>query len=110
MNIIEQKKAMRGQGGFTLIELLVVIAILAVLAGLAAFGLSSMRDNADKTACKADVDTYQTAAEAYNVANNAYPANGAALQTAGLLKRLSKHDSTMSINGTTGDVTNSFCP
>ena len=32
MQMIESRKAMRGQGGFTLIELLVVVAILAILA------------------------------------------------------------------------------
>ena len=65
MNIIEMKKRQTGQGGFTLIELLVVIAILAVLAGLAVIGIGAMRDNADKTACKADRDTVATAAEAW---------------------------------------------
>jgi len=66
MNIIEKKKRQMGQGGFTLIELLVVIAILAVLAGLAVIGIGAMRNNAKKSACKADADTYQTAIEAFS--------------------------------------------
>ena len=65
MNIIEKKKRQMGQGGFTLIELLVVIAILAVLAGLAVIGIGAMRTNANKTACKADKDTVETAARAW---------------------------------------------
>ena len=82
MNIIEKKKRQMGQGGFTLIELLVVIAILAVLAGLAVIGIGAMRDNAEKSACKADADTYQTAIEAFATDSpaGAYPA--AATQTA----------------------------
>lgn len=70
MNIIEQRKRARGQAGFTLIELLVVIAILAVLAGAAIVGIGAMRSNAQETACKADKDTVQTAAEAYQVDGN----------------------------------------
>ena len=66
-NMIENRKAMAGQGGFTLIELLVVIAILAVLAGAAIIGIGAMRTNAQKTACKSDKDTVETAAEAYRI-------------------------------------------
>ncbi len=81
MNFIEKKKRAMGQGGFTLIELLVVIAILAVLAGLAVLGIGAMRTNAEKTACKADKDTVETAARAWMLddANSAATLNIAAL-------------------------------
>ncbi len=97
MNIIEQKKRQMGQGGFTLIELLVVIAILAVLAGLAVIGIGAMRDNADKQACKADADTYQTAVEAAKIANssNTYPATATQSDInagANYIKRSSKYE------------------
>ena len=108
MNIIEKKKRQMGQGGFTLIELLVVIAILAVLAGLAVIGIGAMRNNANTQACKADVDTYQTAAEAYQVSNGSYPTDLTTLVgNSNLIKRASKFSSTMQING--GTVTNSVC-
>ncbi len=70
MKMIEDRKAMAGQGGFTLIELLVVIAILAVLAGAAIIGIGAMRTNAQKTACKSDMDTVEVAAEAYAIDEN----------------------------------------
>ena len=106
MNIIEKKKRQMGQGGFTLIELLVVLAILAVLAGLAVIGIGAMRGNANEQACKADIDTYQTAAEAYYVDNNSTYPSLAQLASSGLIKRPSKWASTMVINASTGDVTN----
>ena len=117
--MIEKKKQMRGQGGFTLIELLVVIAILAVLAGLAVIGIGAMRDNADSTACKADADTYETAAEAYNVIVGSYPAaatqasiNGNA-QAGQLLKRQSDSEAALNsnYNATTGQINEAVaCP
>lgn len=116
MNIIEKKKRQMGQGGFTLIELLVVIAILAVLAGLAVIGIGAMRDNADKQACKADADTYQTAIEAAKIASNgtAYPA--AATQTAinslggsTYVNRSSKYENKWSYTAATGQIDSSGC-
>ena len=105
MNLIEKKKRQMGQGGFTLIELLVVIAILAVLAGLAVVGIGAMRGNANKTACKADADTLETAVAAYRVDSNDVNPTVASLLTSGLLKRSSKYDASMSIQ-TDGTVTN----
>ena len=64
-NMIENRKAMAGQGGFTLIELLVVIAILAVLGGAAIIGIGQLRENAKKQVCKTDAETLSTAAEAW---------------------------------------------
>jgi len=94
MNIIEKKKRQMGQGGFTLIELLVVIAILAVLAGLAVIGIGAMRKNARVQACKADLDTAQTALEAYNVATNAWPATLADINSNASAGSLMKRTST----------------
>lgn len=61
MNIIEQRKRMRGQGGFTLIELLVVVAILAILAGVAVFAVNNLTSDAGDSACKTERSTLQTA-------------------------------------------------
>jgi prepilin-type N-terminal cleavage/methylation domain-containing protein len=99
MNFIEKKKLQRGQGGFTLIELLVVIAILAVLAGLAVIGIGAMRDNAKDTACRADLDTYNTALEAFTVSEPAPPADIAALEASDYIKRPSKYSDTFTITG-----------
>lgn len=67
MNMIEQRRQMRGQGGFTLIELLVVIAILAILAGVAVFAIGGIRENANKNACKTEKGTFETAADAASI-------------------------------------------
>ena len=62
--MIESRKASRGQGGFTLIELLVVIAILAVLAGVAVFAVNGLTTDADVNACKVEKSTMLTANQA----------------------------------------------
>ena len=64
MNMINERRRMRGQGGFTLIELLVVIAILAILGGVAIFAVNGLTTNAGENACKVEKDTIATAAQA----------------------------------------------
>ena len=88
MKMIEDRKAMAGQGGFTLIELLVVIAILAVLAGAAIIGIGSMRSNAETQVCNTDAKTIETAAEAWSLlpGNTGDTVTVGDLETAGLLK------------------------
>lgn len=71
-----------GQQGFTLIELLVVIAILAVLAGIVIFNVTGVTNRGKLAACQTDLQTVQTASDAfYSDSGNpgAYPANLAAL-------------------------------
>ena len=113
MNIIEKKKRQMGQGGFTLIELLVVIAILAVLAGLAVIGIGAMRDNANATACKADQDTLETAAEAVLVQNPTFTVtgdNGSSLEalSKSMMKRAAKSSARVTV-ASGGVVTVSGC-
>ena len=105
MKMIEDRKAQAGQGGFTLIELLVVIAILAVLAGAAIIGIGAMRTNAQKTACKSDMDTVSTAAEAWLVDSNAtvIPTMQNLFDSDYIKKGISTVDFT--IGGTTDDLT-----
>lgn len=99
MNLIEKKKRQMGQGGFTLIELLVVIAILAVLAGLAIIGIGAMRDNATLSACKADRDTIQTAAEAYDISETNAPANVQSLLSEAYVKKIPANAFTIAKSG-----------
>ena len=66
--------AVRKDDGFTLIELLIVIVILGILAGIVVFAVGGITDRGKKSACKADVATVQTAAEAFYVKNGSYPA------------------------------------
>lgn len=74
-----------GQAGFTLIELLIVIVILGVLAGIVVFSVSGIDNKSKVNACKADVETVTTAAEAYYAQNNAYPGTSNATASAKLV-------------------------
>lgn len=62
--------------GFTLVELLVVIAILGILVAIVAFAVTGLTDNAENTACDANVKQLETAVEAYNAEEGSYPADG----------------------------------
>ena len=81
----QQLKKMRQEEGFTLIELLIVIVILGILAAIVVFSVSGVTDRGNLAACKQDVTTIQTAAEAYYAENSTYPANYAALNTGGFI-------------------------
>jgi general secretion pathway protein G len=61
------------EGGFTLIELLIVIVILGILAAIVVFAVGNAREDSVKAACKADVKTVNTAAEAYKAKKGTYP-------------------------------------
>ncbi|MDQ1748367.1 MAG: ral secretion pathway protein [Frankiaceae bacterium] len=51
--------------GFTLIELLIVIVILGILAAIVVFAVGGITDRGQQSACKSDVTSINTAAEAY---------------------------------------------
>lgn len=80
--------ARRNESGFTLIELLIVIVILGVLAGIVVFSVAGITDKGAVAACKSDTKNVEVATEAFYAkdAASVYPANVAALVTAGLLR------------------------
>ena len=80
------REARQNESGFTLIELLIVIVVLGILAGIVVFGVGTFRDDATAAACDADAKTVSVAAEAAFAQTGAYPANIAAMVTAGYLK------------------------
>ncbi len=93
--------------GFTLIELLVVIVILGVLAAVVIFAVGSVRDRAQKNACKTDAKTLKTAIVAWNTEylsgdssyyTTAYPSSEAAL-TASNTKLLQEESSLWNLSG-----------
>ena len=72
----------RGKKGFTIIELLIVIAVIAILVGIALPRFKGMRDEGNITRAKGELRTLQTAVESFRIHTGAYPAAGAAWQTA----------------------------
>jgi prepilin-type N-terminal cleavage/methylation domain-containing protein len=69
------QRARESESGFTLIELLIVIVILGILAAVVVFAVSGITDKGTLSACKSDVKSFDTAAEAY------YAQNGSGAQT-----------------------------
>ncbi len=81
--------------GFTLVELLIVIVILGILAAVAVFAVGGVTDKGKQSACKADVNSTETALEAYYAKVGSYPAaNAWASITSGANKFLKNQPST----------------
>jgi len=81
----QQIRAARDEG-FTLIELLIVIIVLGILAGIVVFGVGTFRNDAQVSACKADVKTVSVASDAYNASTGSFAGDIPALVTAKYLK------------------------
>jgi general secretion pathway protein G len=76
----------RSDSGFTLVELLIVIVILGILTGIVVFAVGAFTNRGELAACRADMKTVQTAAEAHRAQVGTYAASIATLVTAGYLK------------------------
>lgn len=74
--------------GFTLIELLVTMSIIGVLAAIGVMSTHAFRSKSVTKACVTDVRTDQLAIDTYKTKFGAYPANEAALTSAGVINRL----------------------
>ncbi len=97
------------ESGFTLVELLVVIVILGILAAVAVFAVGGITDKGKASACSADVNSVQTASEAYYAKNGSYAADIAALVTAKFLRGApgTTNGYTISYTAATGAVSSS---
>ena len=104
--LLESRQRQRDEGGFTLIELLIVIVILGILAAIVVFAVSGITDNGTTSACKSDVKTIDTAAEAYFAQKNTGALNITQLEP-GFLHTDSQIDGTL---GSAGEkvVTNKY--
>jgi general secretion pathway protein G len=69
----------RMRAGFSLLELMLVLAIIGVLTAVAAVSLSGAGGRAKKNATKASMNTIRNAVRNFQLDNNAYPPNLAAL-------------------------------
>ncbi len=92
--------------GFTLVELLIVIVILGILATVTVFAVRGITERSQTNACDVEQRALETAVEAYyvDVGNQTFPADLAALDTAGYIKE-PVEAGVWSYNSTTGAVT-----
>ena len=93
------KKRMSNRKGFTLVELLVVVAIIGVLAAIAIPRFTDATASANGAKLQADLRTIDSAIMVYYAANNAYPADLAALVPAYLAKAPTPPTGSIKING-----------
>ena len=93
----------KNQKGFTLIELMIVVVIIGILAAIAIPNFIAMQNRAKEGSTKANMHTFQLAAEDYGVQND-----GVYGSTAALVSALLPAAGANFKNPFTGSTTNAF--
>lgn len=99
----------RKDAGFTLIEVLVVLITLAVLAAIVVYAVAGLGNKGAASACKSDVKTIETAANAYFAQNQAGAPSLESLMPQFLATDENISGNTKSVAGTNG-YTITFAP
>ena len=68
------KRENPGAAGFTLIEILIVVAIIGLIASMIAPNLIGRFERSKEEICKAQLETLSSAAQAFNLDMNKFPA------------------------------------
>jgi len=76
----------RNQKGFTLVELMVVVLIIAILVAIAIPLYTKSQENAQRSACKANLRTLMGSIAQYMSENETYPAELKNLADEGYIK------------------------
>jgi general secretion pathway protein G len=93
---------MKKKSAFTLIEILVVVILLGILAAVVIPQFTDASDEATAAATATNIQTVQAQVELYRAKTGSYPANLAALVTAGYIPSVPDG---LAYNATTGRVT-----
>jgi len=97
----------RNQKGFTLVELMVVVLIIAILVAIAIPLYTKSQENAQRSACKANLRTLMGSIAQYMSENGKYPTDLNALKNEGYIKSVPEcpGGGTYNYDSTKGDVT-----
>jgi general secretion pathway protein G len=74
MRILNPDRQRDDEKGFTLVELMVVIVILGLLAAIVVINVVPFGDKAKVVKAKADIQTFESALNAYQLSMGSYPA------------------------------------
>jgi general secretion pathway protein G len=73
MKINPSTAIIRRRAGFTLLEMVIVLGIIAMIMGGAIFAMRNIKNQANPTQAKSDINAFLTALNMYRINNGKYP-------------------------------------